>query len=212
MIYTVGHSTLSEDTFASEIICGLDVLMDIRSHPNSRHEQFKIENLRKWIPKKTLATYEWEPGLGGWDIRHLKHAKEMSKHGVDLNVYSKGKFPKQRINLEKEKEGHPTWYNQGFYDYSWFMTLKEFHDAADRLIERSEKENIGIMCCEVLWWACHRSMVADYLYYKGVESVHLQPKQTTHSRVISNRIERYDKEILETWGEAKYKNQISLFP
>lgn len=53
----------------------------------------------QWMPEHGKR-YEWWPGLGGWDVRHGQDEnlrKEMNEFGVDLAVYSKGLFPKQRI-------------------------------------------------------------------------------------------------------------------
>jgi len=196
MIYTVGHSNLSENDFC-RLIEPLDVLLDIRSHPNSnKNPQFKIENLKKWVPAKSKKKYEWEPNLGGWDVRHEYLSDEMRRHGVDLAPYLKGFFPKGRINESLDQKGRPWWYIRGFYDYQWYMTLPEFFDAAEALIERGESENIGIMCCEALWWSCHRSMVCDYLSFRGAKSFHLQPKLTEHP---ADRLDRYESGVLLSW-------------
>lgn len=198
MVYTVGHSSLKVNDF-QKLIRPLDTLLDIRSHPNSnKHPQFKIENLRKGFPEVKVS-YEWEPNLGGWDTRHEYLQGEMKEHGVDLAPYLKGHFPKSRINEEIDQGEKPIWYVRGFYDFQWYMTLPEFFTAAEELIERGKKGNVGIMCCEVLWWGCHRSMVADYLWYRGVDSIHLQPKETYHSKVIGNRLERYEPFVLRSW-------------
>ena len=206
MIYTVGHSTMSQELFLG-LTKDLDVLMDVRSHPTSKWPQFRMENMSSYLGNR----YKWEPRLGGWDKQHINLVDDFSKYHVDILAYTKGKFPKQRID-PKIKEGieedRPHWYNQGLWDYQFFMTLPEFIDGADELIERSKSINIGICCCECLWWCCHRSMISDYLFYKGVEAVHLQPKTTLHSKVISNRIERYHPDVLSIWGKPNYiKNE-----
>lgn len=96
-------------------------------------------------------------------------------------------------------EGRPYWTSQGLWDYSWFMSLPEFVEGAERLIERGKKEDVGILCCECLWWKCHRSMIADYLCYRGEDAVHLQPQLKAHSKALGNRIERYHPDIVKTW-------------
>lgn len=211
MIYTFGHSTLSEPA-ALEVLRGkVTTVIDVRSHPGSKWPQFNRENLQRWLPEAGVG-YEWWPELGGWDRRHLPLAEEMSVHGVDLPVYARGKFPKQRIGksffpdpgqaVQEVLPGivRPYWNNQGLWDYEWFMSLDEFLDGADRLVERGAKEDVAIMCCEVLWWKCHRSMVADYLAFKGVEAIHLQPKVTPHSKALGNRLDRYEPEVRAKWS------------
>jgi uncharacterized protein (DUF488 family) len=199
VIYTIGHSTLSIDEFLA-VVRGLDRVVDIRSHPTSKWEQFRAENLELHLAGADIK-YTWLPGLGGWTAKHyLTCGDWAARRGVDLAVYSKGKFPKQRIAQKRDvKPDEPVWTNQGLYDYSWFMTTPEFAYAADRLVQMGRDENVGILCAEVLWWKCHRSMVADYLVATGHDAVHLQPRRTVHSSAIGNRLERYEPAIRHAW-------------
>jgi hypothetical protein len=208
MIYTIGHSTLDKQKFI-ELIRPIQVVIDVRSHPTSRWEQFRKENLEHWLPRAEKQ-YEWWPSLGGWTDRHLPLMDEMKPRMVDIRAYARGKFPKQRIGknfphpdqLELPLD-RPSWTNQGLWDYSWFMALDEFLDAVDILIQRGSQENVGIMCCECLWWKCHRSMIADYLCFKEVDVIHLQPKPKRHSAAIGNRLDRYHPDIIKVWNQRQ---------
>lgn len=169
--------------------------------------------MEEWVPAAGF-NYEWWPQLGGWTAKHAPLAKKMSKHGVDLAPYMKGKFPKQRIaktsEEEDQKSDKPKWTNVGLYDYQFFMTILEFLEGARDLALRSQSENVGIFCAEVLWWKCHRSMVCDCLHWYGVESFHVQPKFIEHSKAISNRIERYEPEVIAAW--TRFKKSFHLKP
>lgn len=213
MIYTIGHSTLSKEDFL-DVVKDVDVILDVRSHPGSVHEQFRKEQLEVWLPEAGKR-YDWEPGLGGWRADHAQLAPKFADKGVDVMAYTKGKFPKGHITKKTETlplfDGplaRPIWTNLGFYDYSWFMSLPEFIMTAEGLMLRADllsksEKNVGIMCCEVKWWGCHRSMIADYLWWRGVDSIHLQPRRTNHSSVIGNRFDRYNPQIIEAWKEWK---------
>lgn len=197
MIYSVGHSTLSKEEFA-RLFSDIEqpIVVDVRSHPTSRWPQFQKRELETWLPGFGIG-YEWWPGLGGWRKKHAKWASDFAEVDVDLSFYLGSAFPKQRIaKKRKEKTG---WYIYGLWDYQWYQVLGEFLQAADELIERGKTENLAIMCCELLPWKCHRSMVADYLAYRGVECVHLQPKFKPHSEMLGNRLERYHPEVRESW-------------
>lgn len=199
MLYSVGHSTLDETSFAS-LIEPLDVIIDVRSHPTSKWPQFRKEHLETWLPR-VGKKYEWEPGLGGWTEKHLPLTEQFKN--VDIPVYAKGKFPKQRIGKTLAEtpllDQKPSWTNVGLLDYSYFMMLPEFQEAAKRVIERGGTENLGLMCCELLWWKCHRSMIADFIVWAGSDIIHLQPKLTYHSKCIGNRLERYEPEVISSW-------------
>lgn len=207
-VTTIGHSTMEAPDFA--VLCrkyGVREIIDIRSHPTSRWPQFRQEIMPEWLDDAGIR-YEWEPGLGGWDVRHcqdLELVSGLASVGVNLSAYARGVFPKQRIGAQRVKpEGDdPEWTNQGLYDYSWFTGLDEFQQAAARLVERTQSGEFrrpAIMCCEVLWWKCHRSMVADYLVHVLQHPVyHLQPRLTSHRDALGNRIQRYPVPVREVW-------------
>ncbi|HEY8096853.1 MAG TPA: DUF488 domain-containing protein [Methylobacter sp.] len=222
-IYTIGHSTLSEADFI-KLVEPLDIIMDVRSHPGSKWPQFRKPYLEQWLPS-VGKKYVWESRLGGWDARHLPLAEKFAALQVDIPVYARGKFPKQRIALGSKEPTpneclqeslpgiRPSWTNQGLYDYSWFMSLDEFRIGIQELIKRSQETNIAIMCAECQWWRCHRSMISDYISFTGNESIHITPrfrqknlvkfvdgnKMINHSQVIGDRLSRYDDRILQIW-------------
>jgi uncharacterized protein (DUF488 family) len=211
MIYTIGHSTLPQQKFI-DTITGLDILIDVRSHPSSKWPQFWKENLEVYVPQANIE-YQWWKGLGGWDVEHEKYMGQMLKYDVDITSYLKGKFPKQTIAKVKDKvSDRPMWTNQGLYDYSFFMITEEFLKSANTLMDVGSKKDVGIMCCEVLWWKCHRSLISDYLYWNGIDSTHVQPKRTSHSKAIGNRIERYHPAIIEAWGLWKSRSTVLVPP
>ncbi len=142
MIYTIGHSILSTEQFL-KVIEPVDIVMDVRSHPGSKWEQFNKENLEKWLPENNKK-YIWEPRLGGWSAKHLTLIEQFSKYNVDIAAYAKSKFPKQRIAKNNKPSDVPTWYNQGLWDYQFFMTLPEFVDGINNLLKISDNANVGI--------------------------------------------------------------------
>jgi uncharacterized protein (DUF488 family) len=51
------------------------------------------------------------------------------------------------------------------------------------------------MCAELLWWRCHRAIIADVLHVRGIQVVHIvDEKQTTvhpltaPARIIDGRL------------------------
>jgi uncharacterized protein (DUF488 family) len=205
LIYTVGHSNLEADAFVG-LLEGRNIktLLDIRSHPGSHWPHFNKEQL-EWLLNFHGIKYIWEPNLGGWRSGFEGKYTEMLKNaGVDISSYLGHKFPKQTIAkkvqpLDGQEQLVPTWTNQGLHHFAWFMATKEFLDAAQNLIDQTFDGHVAYMCSEVLWWKCHRSMVSDYLLYRGIDTVHLQPKRVEHSKVIGNRLERYPRAVIEAW-------------
>lgn len=207
-ILTIGHSTLEIDAFLD--LCrrsGVREIVDVRSHPTSRWEQFRQENLPKWLEPAGIR-YIWQPKLGGWDVRHCENPdlrNRMAEVGVNLTAYGRGYFPKNRIGAQRAETGtdEEAWTNQGLYDYAWYTTLPEFQQAAEALMRETQARYLrrpAIMCCEGLWWKCHRSMIADYLTAVDDYPVtHLQPRVTSHVTALGNRLERYPAAVRRTW-------------
>jgi hypothetical protein len=206
MFLTIGHSNIDFTDFTAALAAArVDVLIDVRSHPTSRHPQFRREFLQDMLGEH----YEWWPSLGGWTEKHMPYAEQMLAYGVDVAAYSGGKFPKQRIGATRaEKTG---WANQGLHDYQFFMMLPEFQDALTTLLERSESQRIAIMCAEALFWKCHRSMIADNATYWGHPVYHViyrfrkikQPRcvvnLVNHAEHYARRIEAYHPDVLAAW-------------
>lgn len=221
MIFTLGHSTLTRDEFTYAAKAHVTTIIDIRSHPTSKWEWFWKEQMEDWLPQAGLR-YEWWSELGGWTKRHLQFKEQFASRGVDLDVYAKGKFPKQRIGKDFESPDDPqlglpgmkpTWTNQGLWDYQFFLSIPEAVTALSRLIERGRQENVAIICSECQWWKCHRSMVSDAIASVGIASKHIMPtfrqkdeekyiagtKLTDHFAVLGNRLERYEPDVTEAW-------------
>lgn len=212
MIATFGHSTLDKDAAIRALDAGgVDVLIDVRSHPTSRFTQWRRDALARWMADLTQGSivYQWWPELGGWDVRHYGDAglrDFMLDQGVDLAAYSGGAFPKQRIAAGRYTTTHgsgPEWTNQGLYDYAWFTSTGEFNKGLDRLVEMfgdRHQPTAAIMCAEAVPWRCHRSMIADILAARGVEVRHLPRWQDHLDWDIRNRVSRYPEAVRACWA------------
>lgn len=217
MIFTLGHSTHEPDRFVDILDqVGLDGIVDVRSHPTSKWEWWRKDNAKRWLSHADKS-YRWMPALGGWDVRHANLIDWAEPRGVDLRPYIKGHFPKQRIAAHKLGDGSvmlgqdpdfvSLWTSQGLHDYAWFEATGEFLRGLRTLAQdygREDQPNVAIVCSELLWWKCHRSMIADALGFFGVESFHVMP--TTRSSKVSlhdptPRLGRYPKGVLDAWKE-----------
>jgi uncharacterized protein (DUF488 family) len=209
-IMTIGHSSLSQADFLG--YChkhGVSTILDIRSHPTSKWQWFRREEMEpagSWL-RDAGVDYVWLPGLGGWAEHHgldREMVRWASKHDVDLSMYAGGFFPKHHIAKRMEPEQSPGWTNRGMFDYAWYTATGEFQKAASELVSATADGSLGqpaLMCTEFVWWKCHRSMVADHLTWRGVQVRHLMPEPPKlHSEVLGNRYARYPAEVIESWG------------
>lgn len=65
------------------------------------------------------------------------------------------------------------WRNSSFRGYADYMQTSPFLHAVDQLQNMAEKQRVAMMCSEAVWWSCHRSLVADYLKWKGWAVLHI---------------------------------------
>lgn len=71
------------------------------------------------------------------------------------------------------------WRNTSFRGYADYMETAGFQQAVSALEEHGKKKSVAIMCSEAVWWSCHRSLVADYLKWKGWKVLHIMGEGKT---------------------------------
>lgn len=88
------------------------------------------------------------------------------------------------------------WRNEAFRGYADHIDSAEFADGLARLLELAARRRTAMMCSELLWWRCHRSLVSDVLKARGVEVLHIAdqaaPKPhpwTAPARIVDGRLD-----------------------
>lgn len=69
------------------------------------------------------------------------------------------------------------WRNTSFRGYAAHMRTEDFEQGLQSLLSLAEMQPTAMMCAEVLWWRCHRSMVSDVLKLRGIEVLHIQDEK-----------------------------------
>jgi uncharacterized protein (DUF488 family) len=67
------------------------------------------------------------------------------------------------------------------------METPEFGNALDTLVALAERAPTAVMCAELLWWRCHRRLIADALVLRGATVVHIRDR--THHDIHSATLE-----------------------
>jgi uncharacterized protein (DUF488 family) len=180
MLYTLGHSTLSVEEFL-ELARPLDGVLDVRAFPGSRRfPHFARENMSLWLVENGL-TYEWLPALGGRRSR------------VEPGP-----------GLEWLTPADTGWRDPSFANYALFTTRGEWLGLVEDLIGRAGAAGpptLGLLCAEALWWRCHRSLIADYLVWRGLDVYHLRQggPPHPHAQAAAERLARYHPAIIGAW-------------
>ncbi|MGH8298044.1 MAG: DUF488 family protein [Steroidobacteraceae bacterium] len=143
-LFTIGHSTRP----ATELIALLrgaeaDLVADVRAFPRSRTNP----QFNGPTLEKTLSrvgiAYRYLPALGG------------RRHG------------------RKAASPNTLWQNESFRAYADYAGTGEFRAGLEELCALAGEHRCAVMCAEVLWWRCHRRIIADYLLAAGFEVVHI---------------------------------------
>lgn len=109
------------------------------------------------------------------------------------------------------------WRNTSFRGYADHLASAEFAHGLKRLLEIAGQRRTAMMCAEVLWWRCHRSLVSDVLKVRGIEVLHIQDEQHLIAHPFTGPARLVDGELsyVEGMGEplgkqARAERQIRL--
>lgn len=65
------------------------------------------------------------------------------------------------------------WRNPAFRGYADHMASDEFRRGWRQLVAFCAAQPTALMCAELLWWRCHRALVADALVADGITVIHI---------------------------------------
>jgi uncharacterized protein (DUF488 family) len=66
------------------------------------------------------------------------------------------------------------WRHPAFRGYADHLETEEFADGLTELLTFTYGLRTVIMCAELLWWRCHRRLIADLLTTLGVAVIHIR--------------------------------------
>jgi uncharacterized protein (DUF488 family) len=172
-LLTVGHGTLDREGLAALLTgAGVDLLVDVRRFPGSRHNpDVSTDALAAWLPEAGID-YRWEERLGG----------------------------RRRRDKADDPDADGWWRVEAFRAYAAHTRTPEFLAALDDLaVDVLARGTTVVMCSESVWWRCHRRLIADAaLLLRELDVAHLahDGRTTAHepsagARVVDGLL-RYD--------------------
>jgi uncharacterized protein (DUF488 family) len=144
IIFTIGHSNHSWDTFLSLLLKNnISIVADIRRFPSSRlWPQFNKDHMKTGLAKHNIE-YIHVVKLGG------------------------RRDEKDKLHLqENDNNNNYAWRNKSFRAYANYMSTEEFKEGISELLSLKKEHLNGfivIMCAEALPWRCHRRLISDHL-------------------------------------------------
>jgi uncharacterized protein (DUF488 family) len=148
-LWTLGHSTRTQAAFIELLQhYGIRALADVRRHPGSRR-----------LPQ--FGQQALDEGL--------------ARHGIEYHWLGQTLGGRRRPQPDSVNDG---WRNASFRGYADHLSSPEFAAGLAQLLALAQAQPTAIMCAELLWWRCHRALIADVLKARGVQVIHIQDPKT----------------------------------
>jgi uncharacterized protein (DUF488 family) len=144
MIWTIGHSTRSIDELLSVL---------------AAHDIETIVDVRRFPGSRRLPQFD-------------SASLEQSLVGRDLGYRWIAELGgRRRPQPDSPNDG---WRHPAFRAYADHTATEEFASGLFELLVLSGGSRTAIMCAEVLWWRCHRRIIADVLTSLGHDVFHIR--------------------------------------
>jgi uncharacterized protein (DUF488 family) len=100
--------------------------------------------------------------------------------------------------LRRARKDSPNggWRNASFRGYADHMQTGEFEEGLVELRALARDGAIAVMCAEAVPWRCHRSLLADALYARGVVVEHIIGKGRTRPHRLTPFALRQGRQII----------------
>jgi uncharacterized protein (DUF488 family) len=77
------------------------------------------------------------------------------------------------------------WRVAAFRGYADYLATEEFADGLMELLMLANGLRTAVMCAEVLWWRCHRRLIADVLVSLGVRVMHIRDQRVVEEHRLA---------------------------
>lgn len=172
-IWTVGHSNRTSELFIAVL----------RHHGIEAIADVRRHPGSRRLPQFMSATLE----------------AELAAHGIAYE------WIEELGGRRKASPGPSTsaWRNTSFRGYAEHLKSAEFARGLQKLLRMAAERPTAMMCAEVLWWRCHRSLVSDVLKLQGIEVLHIQDEQRLTSHPFTSPARLAD-------GELTYAEDVGI--
>jgi uncharacterized protein (DUF488 family) len=106
--------------------------------------------------------------------RHPHFASEAMAVSLPANGFDYQWFPDLGGRRKVQPDSPNTaWRNASFQGYADYTASPAFAGGLAGLLQLASTRRTAMMCAEVLWWRCHRSIISDVLKLRGIEVIHI---------------------------------------
>lgn len=143
------------------------------------HSTHPAEELISWLEAHGVRTLA--------DIRTVPRSRTNPQYNVDTFGRTLARHGIAHLHiaelggLRRPRPDSPNaaWRNTSFRGYADHMQTDVFAAGLEQLREVAQHGPVAVMCAEALRWRCHRSLVADALWARGVIVEHIESRTRT---------------------------------
>src|SRR5262249_37278518 len=153
-VWTIGHSTRTADELFAVL------------------EAYRIElvaDVRRFPGSRRL------PQFGSAALNHFLASREIAYRWIPALG------GRRRGSADSPNAG---WRHPAFRAYADHVATEEFADGLFELLMLAYGLRTVIMCAEVLWWRCHRRLIADVLTSLGIHVVHIRDETSSEIHTL----------------------------
>ena len=150
-VWTVGHSTRPLPDF-------LEVLAAHRVELVADVRRFPGSRSQPQYQQPVLEAALHRAGIGYIWLPHLGGRRRPVPGATDTN-----------------------WRHPAFRGYADYLAGEEFATGLFELLTLAWGLRTAVMCAEILWWRCHRRMIADVLVSLGARVIHIMDAETAQT-------------------------------
>jgi uncharacterized protein (DUF488 family) len=77
------------------------------------------------------------------------------------------------------------WRNASFRGYADYMQTRTFRNSLNRCIELAKGGQVVLMCAEGVPWRCHRSLIADALLIRDIDTREITSRVRTRRHSLT---------------------------
>lgn len=144
MIWTIGHSTRSADELLA-VLAAFEIEL--------------VADVRRFPGSRRL------PQFGSAALE-----QSLEAHGIAYRW-----LPSLGGRRRPDPDSpNVAWRHAAFRAYADHVASEEFAEGLFELLMVAGGLRTAVMCAEVLWWRCHRRLIADVLTSLGIVVVHIQ--------------------------------------
>jgi uncharacterized protein (DUF488 family) len=140
-------------------------------HSNRSYGEL-VEALRAWEVETLVDIRHFGRWRANPQFNESVLARKLPRDGIDYVALRElgGRRARSKMIAPERNAG---WQNSAFKNYADYAETPAFAAGLATLLRRAARSTCAIMCAEVLWWRCHRRIVADYALARGARVFHI---------------------------------------